>query len=515
MKFTEEAKIMAFPKATFSIKMVAYATIIVLLVFLFSSPTNATDGSLSISGANVLDTNSNGLRDPSDQVSEGYVIYIYKNNDSRWQQNEVYVRTDKNGEYSFSNLSRDTYVIRELPSRGQVQLSYPKAGFYIVNLTSLSAISVTGLDFVSPSGASEDPTPDWVYYVLTILASILIAGGFWVLIPVLSKLGSLGEKDERKTIIQLISGFILLLLGLYMFISLAQISRDITNEALIGISNPFSIIIPVFLGLLIFGAALLMCHIHANQREVGSMRKMIAGVLVIGLIAVVFFALDGTMQNHDIITQYIQLVGIIIAFYFGSRVAAEGSDKESASEEKFVIDKSAFTSDKKNLELKLSNKTDQKMLIKSVKIDDEEITMKVDDAEIGQKASKQITLPLPDTIKFEPGKLYKMEIDIDTAGRYKKYFLAELGGELIPSPIEEQQTEPAAEEKKDPPNVNKELVTDEQMKKTLFDQIGVYFNNVIQHTATKSTEETNKLIDELVEELVEELAEEARKKLPK
>ncbi|HSD56990.1 MAG TPA: PT domain-containing protein [Methanotrichaceae archaeon] len=443
MKFTEEAKIMAFPESIFSIKMRAYATMVILLIFLFSSLSGATDGNLSISGAKALDINSNGLRDPSDPVLEGYIIYIYKNNDSQWQQNEVYVRTNKNGEYSFSNISRDTYVIRELPSRGQVQLSYPKAGFYFVNLTSPSAVAVTGMDFVSQSGASEDSNPDWIYYVLMVLALVLIGSGFWVLIPVLSKLGSLGEKDlknEKKTIIQLVSGFLLLLLGIYMFVGLAQISRDIANEALTGMVNPFSIIIPVFLGLLIFGAVMLMCHVHANQHEVGSMRKMIAGVLVIGLIAVIFFALDGTMQNHDIIIQYIQLVGIIIAFYFGSRVAAEGADKGSASAEKFVIEKSAFTSDRKNLELKLSNKTDQKMLIKSAKIDDKEITIKVDDAEIGQNASRQITLPLPDAIKFEPGKLYKIEIDTDTAGRYKKYFLAKLDGELIPSPIEEQHS---------------------------------------------------------------------------
>jgi len=58
------------------------------------------------------------------------------------------------------------------------------------------------------------------------------------------------------------------------------------------------------------------------------MRKTIAGILVIGLVAVVLFSLTASgIENKDIVTQYIQLVGVIIAFYFGSRVAGDAAEK--------------------------------------------------------------------------------------------------------------------------------------------------------------------------------------------
>jgi len=73
-------------------------------------------------------------------------------------------------------------------------------------------------------------------------------------------------------------------------------------------------------------------HSHLGEKETGAMRKTIAGLLVIGLVVVIFFALTTPdLGNKDLITQYIQLVGIIIAFYFGSR--STGSAVEAATTE--------------------------------------------------------------------------------------------------------------------------------------------------------------------------------------
>jgi Na+/proline symporter len=115
----------------------------------------------------------------------------------------------------------------------------------------------------------------------------------------------------------------------------------------VNTSNAFLIIISVLLGLAIFGSVIFMCqmHSHLKEKETGVMRKTIAGLLVIGLVVVIFFALTTKIENEGLITQYIQLVGIIIAFYFGSRSA--GSAVEAATAENKRKDEAAAEKIKK------------------------------------------------------------------------------------------------------------------------------------------------------------------------
>jgi hypothetical protein len=112
-------------------------------------------------------------------------------------------------------------------------------------------------------------------------------------------------------------------------------------------------------------------HWALREQEPGSMRKTIAGLLVLGLVAVVFFALNSKVQNNEIIIQYIQLVGVIIAFYFGSKATSDaykGATDESNVDD-IGVKKVTYLPDGK-LKIKVSNNKGSAFEVRKVVIKD-------------------------------------------------------------------------------------------------------------------------------------------------
>lgn len=134
--------------------------------------------------------------------------------------------------------------------------------------------------------------------------------------------------DMIRRTVGMILGIAMVLSSVWVILYLLNVQTDVSKDST-GTAGVGTIIIPVLLAVLIFGAVLLMCsmHVQKKEQEVGTMRKTIAGLLVLGLVVVIFYSLSGKIINENIITQYIQLVGVIIAFYFGSRVAGVAGDK--------------------------------------------------------------------------------------------------------------------------------------------------------------------------------------------
>lgn len=368
------------------LRRTASLTIILVLFFiLFIQIAGANRGNLSISGTKFLDIDSNGIKIPSEPGLAGYTIYLDADNNARWDATEAHVSTDENGKYNFSKLSSGTYIIRELVSSGdKFQPSSPQNGYYLVNLTDKN---VTGIDFGNsiPEAAGEmkrSNTESAILILFGLFAMFLIAAGLVALYKGWSELKSLnGEQksDKRNKIqIQIASGFILLILGSYLLITLLQLSRNVTSAGTIIIGNSFELVTPVVLSLLLFGAVLLMLYTHAKLRqkdEVGGMRRTIAGLLVAGLIAVVLFSLSGTINkdNQNIITQYIQLVGIVIAFYFGTKAtedAYKGKTKADEGDAEKDLDVTNVTYDGSAISMSISNSKKRNFTLKGVSIKD-------------------------------------------------------------------------------------------------------------------------------------------------
>ena len=396
-----------------------------------SSSAGRTDDpgkNLSISGTKFLDMDANGAKSATEPGLVGYAIYLDNNKNTVWDSDEDRVLTEGNGNYTFNKLSRGTYTIRELVLSGNKLVpSFPQSGYYLVNLTDNN---ITGKDFGStiPSPISETA----ILIVLALFAAFFIAGGFFALYRGFSEMKSLEEKQNSnkkikiKTIqIQVASGFILLILGLFLLITLLQYSRDITGRGAILANNSSSLVIPGVITILIFIAVLAMLYTQTKLKQMddtSGMRKTISGLLVVGLIVVVLFALSGTINdaNQNIITQFIQLVGVVIAFYFGSRAtesaykdAISGKADEGDAEKDLDINKVTYNSNKKEINIEISNNKKRNFTLKKISImeGDTEIISK----DLGERASETLnshTAIVQDKDeKIEEGKEYKIVIE--------------------------------------------------------------------------------------------------------
>ena len=393
-----------------------------------SGRTDDPGKSLSISGTKFLDMDANGAKSATEPGLVGYAIYLDNNKNTVWDSDEDRVLTEGNGNYTFNKLSRGTYTIRELVLSGNKLVpSFPQSGYYLVNLTDNN---ITGKDFGStiPSPISETA----ILIVLALFAAFFIAGGFFALYRGFSEMKSLEEKQNSnkkikiKTIqIQVASGFILLILGLFLLITLLQYSRDITGRGAILANNSSSLVIPGVITILIFIAVLAMLYTQTKLKQMddtSGMRKTISGLLVVGLIVVVLFALSGTINdaNQNIITQFIQLVGVVIAFYFGSRAtesaykdAISGKADEGDAEKDLDINKVTYNSNKKEINIEISNNKKRNFTLKKISImeGDTEIISK----DLGERASETLnshTAIVQDKDeKIEEGKEYKIVIE--------------------------------------------------------------------------------------------------------
>ena len=375
-----------FSKRINGLKRAVYLTMI-LVIFLSSLIYSAiaSGENFSISGTKFLDLDSNGIKAPSEPGLAGYIIYLDANKNRQWDADELRAITEENGKYSLSGLSNRTYIIREsISNDDKFRPSSPKEGYYSINLTG----NKSEIDF----GNSMPSISDYAISILFgIIALIFILSGLIALYKSWSELSGSDREDRRtRTLIKLASAFILLILGWYLLILLTQLSRSITGAE--TAQGSFALVTPVILTLLVFGAVLIMLYTQTKlqqENEVGGMRKTMAGLLAIGLIVVVLFSLSGTINpaNENIVTQFIQLVGIVIAFYFGSKAtedAYKGAGKDAGDASKDLEIKDAKL-DAKQIEIAVANKNKRNFTVNGVRIEDNSGKLLID---------KDITYPV-------------------------------------------------------------------------------------------------------------------------
>ena len=375
-----------FSKQINGLKRAVYLTMI-LVIFLSSLIYSAiaSGENFSISGTKFLDLDSNGIKTPSEPGLAGYIIYLDANKNTQWDADELRAITEENGKYSISGLSNRTYIIREsISNDDKFRPSSPKEGYYSINLTG----NKSEIDF----GNSMPSISDYAISILFgIIALIFILSGLIALYKSWSELSGSDREDRRtRTLIKLASAFILLILGWYLLILLTQLSRSITGAE--TTQGSFALVTPVILTLLVFGAVLIMLYTQTKlqqENEVGGMRKTMAGLLAIGLIVVVLFSLSGTINpaNENIVTQFIQLVGIVIAFYFGSKAtedAYKGAGKDAGEASKDLEIKDAKL-DAKQIEIAVANKNKRNFTVNGVRIEDNSGKLLID---------KDITYPV-------------------------------------------------------------------------------------------------------------------------
>ncbi|MDD4651165.1 MAG: hypothetical protein PHQ34_02940, partial [Methanothrix sp.] len=414
-------------KSALSIKTALLMICLVILAVLFAqSASSANDGNVSISGITFLDVNSNGKLDPSEPPLQNYTIYIDANSNSMYDYGENAKRTDEYGKYSFNNIT-PSGIVRA--SRGdQFQPSFPREGYDLTDVTSRE--NKLNFSYSIPNAADSMPL-NYLLILMALLAFAIILGGGIVLIKGLLGFNkptngnankdnvaanSSAKKDkekDKKSIVQIVSGLILLLLGLYLLISLVQMLSNAIYGAAVEMSSPYALVAPAVLALLLFGAILLMLHTHFRLKgsEPGEMRKTIAGLLVLGLVAVVFYALNGNIQqggNQEIVTQYIQLVGIVIAFYFGSKASSDAykkTEEEGSAQDDLDVENVIYDG-KGKIQIKISNSKGLDFQLDKVVIKDGAETL-IDKSvtRFGSEAFKDLVVP----IKLDESEKKKLE----------------------------------------------------------------------------------------------------------
>jgi hypothetical protein len=149
-----------------------------------------------ISGQLYLDTNGNGVHDPSEPGLGGQTVYLDVNHDGQYDPNDPVALTDSNGFYQFAKLAPGTYTVRELTPANLV-LTSPASGFTTVVVPENATAS--GVNFAHQPQAPNlfaaylnnlygnvlNRTPDsvgfnaWISYLQSGGSKQIVAQAFW------------------------------------------------------------------------------------------------------------------------------------------------------------------------------------------------------------------------------------------------------------------------------------------------------------------------------------------------
>ena len=84
----------------------------------------------------------------------------------------------------------------------------------------------------------------------------------------------------------------------------------------VGLLIAAIVILSIFGGMIYIGA-------KADKKlDKGEMRRAIAGTFVVGFTVLMILSIKYSISNNNITTMYVQLAGIVVAFYFGTRAVA-------------------------------------------------------------------------------------------------------------------------------------------------------------------------------------------------
>ncbi|MHC1631028.1 MAG: hypothetical protein ACXQT4_01850 [Methanotrichaceae archaeon] len=108
----------------------------------------------------------------------------------------------------------------------------------------------------------------------------------------------------------------ILLMGLVSSVASAQTETSDAKDVPLVVAEVVIIGIIAIFVLLIF-----MGWVRDRSLDKGEMRRAIAGCFVTGFTVLAILSLVYDIEREGIVTAYIEMVGIVIGFYFGSKMA--------------------------------------------------------------------------------------------------------------------------------------------------------------------------------------------------
>lgn len=376
---------------------------VLILSMLLPLSLGADQNNSTLSGLVFNDVNGNGERAFSGEGGlKNWTVYVDLNKNNELDKSDLSAQTDSNGRYAIANIPNGTFPVREellngwsqtTPNPDDIEFSgsdkrEANFGNYEYKTAPMRLMYQRELFNVSLWGAV-------ICFIIGIILFVLGLNGY----------SAKGSEKEPGKIGWILAGAFLIILAVYLLRNMEKIS----GIAVPSLSSQFTSI-PMWLMLVIFVllfiALLGIGVFKPEQMEGGQMRRAIAGMLVFGFITILMFALYKTEiseNNKEIISQYIQLVGIIIGFYFGAKITTDTGklsaqyEPPKTKEALLEIGEPSEPDDEGKIRILLTNKGGQ--IVKVTKIE-----LKGDDLNLSQPYAEYIEKEVDMTVDLKEQK---------------------------------------------------------------------------------------------------------------
>lgn len=218
----------------------------------------------------------------------------------------------------------------------------------------------------------------------------------------------------------LLSSILILVMAVFAFVVVAipaeGVSETLTATPSPSPPPPNQTISPkvavgaTFVILLAFALLIVIGVLADRKLNRGEMRRAIAGTFVVGFTMLMILSLTyDCSYRREIVMMYIELVSIIIGFYFGSRAVAEKKESETMEEEKtpeqISIENVQFTEKSdKIFNIIIRNSGAFEATVDRVYIDNE--PKQIEKVTISPKSTKDLSIKH----EWEKGKNYKIKV---------------------------------------------------------------------------------------------------------
>ena len=202
-------------------------------------------------------------------------------------------------------------------------------------------------------------------------------------------------------------GAVLFLLCMVLSIVYAQ-PNDTNETVCINTSeSPISdigLLLAAGVILLIFGGMIYIGAKADKKLDKGEMRRAIAGTFVAGFTILMILSIKYDIPDKDVTTMYVQLTGIVIAFYFGTRAVAVKRAEAAAT---IGIEHVRFLPDHEKIAITIRNGGDSEIKVDKIYINEDVIEASI-------KISPETSKETEQNCKWQSGTEYKIKMATTT-----------------------------------------------------------------------------------------------------
>jgi len=173
------------------------------------------------------------------------------------------------------------------------------------------------------------------FYAHALLQSIIFGRQIEIESEMKAKSHPFRNSSDRKYFVFAVTIIIALLFFCFCFMAIASAQDDAQTPTTALTHTPTppttissgAAIAATIVVLIAFGLLIVIGFLADRNLNMGEMRRAIAGTFVVGFTMLMILSLHYGFYQSEIITAYIEFVGIVVGFYFGQRAAETKIEK--------------------------------------------------------------------------------------------------------------------------------------------------------------------------------------------